>query len=57
MVRSMFGFFDSDFFTIFCKWPQLFNACCEKASNENQQNRVITVKYGLLDGRDARVKV
>tara|TARA_Y100000287_G_scaffold141048_1_gene115797 strand:+ start:484 stop:657 length:174 start_codon:yes stop_codon:yes gene_type:complete len=57
MVRSMFGFFDSDFFTIFCKWPQLFNACCEKTSNENQQNRVITVKYGLLDGRDARVKV
>tara|TARA_B100000886_G_C20263522_1_gene423930 strand:- start:351 stop:524 length:174 start_codon:yes stop_codon:yes gene_type:complete len=57
MVRSMFGFFDSDFFTIFGEWPQLFNACCEKTSNGNQKNRVITVKYSLLDRRDARVKV
>ena len=47
----MFGFFDNDFFTIFSKWLQLFNACCQKITNENQQNRVITVKYGLLDGR------
>tara|TARA_B100000927_G_scaffold185166_1_gene149106 strand:- start:245 stop:415 length:171 start_codon:yes stop_codon:yes gene_type:complete len=56
MVRSILGFFDNDFFTIFANGPN-YSMLVVRKHQENHQNRVITVKYGLLDGRDARVRV
>ena len=56
IVRIMFGFFERERFTP-AAFDNLFSMLVEdtRYTKARIENRVITVKYGLLDGRHAQV--